>query len=145
MNSPVVEISPKTWAFVRQLNDFSSHKLTQPDDAAVLLELAQTKNLKRELEEIAFLAKFLSNSYVILKRGGSDAVGYDKLSQEFRSNLDKVIEELKGIVAEAPSTTKENFSSRFFSMTADGFENLMNLLYDLSWLKNWIIDQRPFA
>jgi hypothetical protein len=145
VNSPVVEISPKTWDFVRQLGDFSSHKLKQPDNIAVLLELAQTKNLKGELEEIAFLAKFLSNSYVILKRGGNDAVDYGKLSQEFRSNLDKVIEELKGIVAEAPSTTNENFSSRFFSMTADGFENLMNLLYDLSWLKNWIIDQKPFA
>jgi hypothetical protein len=81
-----------------------------------------------------------------LKRSSSDAVGYDKLSQEFRSNLDRVIiEVLKGIVAEAPSTTKEDLSSRFFSMTADGFKNLMNLFYDLSWLKNWIIDQKPFA
>jgi hypothetical protein len=144
VNSPVVEISPKTQEFVRQLNDFSARKLTRQDDLAILLELALTKNQKKELEEIAFLAKFLSNTNAILKRSSSDAEGYDKLSQEFRSNLDKVIEALKGIVAEAPSTTKEDFSSRFFSLTADGFENLMNLLCDLNWLKNWINDQKPF-
>lgn len=145
MNSPAVDISPKTRDFVRQLNDFSAHKLTQQDDVAVLLELAQKKNQKRKLQEIAFLAKFLSNSYAILKRSSDEAEGRDKLSLEFRSNLDKVVEALRGIVAEAPSTTKEDFSSRFFSMTASGFENLMNLLYDLSWLKNWIIDEKPFV
>lgn len=144
MNSPVAEISPKTRDFIRQLNDFSAHRLTRQDDLAVLLELGLTKDLKKELAEIAFLAKFLSSTYTILKRSSSDGVGYDKLSQEFRSNLDKVIEALKGIVAEAPSTIKEDFSSRFFLMTTDGFENLMNLLYDLSWLKNWINDQKPF-
>lgn len=145
MNSTAVEISPKTRDFVRQLNDFSAHKLTHQDDVALLLELAQTENKKRELEEIAFLAKFLSNTYTILKRSSGNAEGNDKLSQEFRSSLDKAVGALKGFVAEAPSTTKEDFSSRFFSVTADGFENLMALLYDLSWLKNWIIDQKPFA
>jgi hypothetical protein len=145
VNLSVIEISPKTWDFVRQLNDFSAHKLTHQDDVATLLELVRTKDQKDKLEEIAFLAKFLSNTYAILKRSNTDALGYDKLSQEFQSNLDRVIGILKEIVAEAPSTTKEDFSSRFFSMTASGFENLMNLLYDLSWLKNWIIDQKPFA
>jgi hypothetical protein len=144
VNSPIAEISPKARDFVRQLNDFSAQKLTHQDDLAVLLELGLTKKLKRELGEIAFLAKFLSNTYAILKRGNSDAVGYDKLSIEFRTNLDRVTEMLKKIVAGAPPTTKEDFSSRFFLMTTDGFENLMNLLYDLSWLKNWINDQKPF-
>ncbi|MGA9364600.1 MAG: hypothetical protein WBW16_09560 [Bacteroidota bacterium] len=144
MNSPVVEISPKTREFVRQLNVFSAQKLTRQDDLAILLELALTKNQKKELGEIAFLAKFLSSTYAILKRGGSDAVGHDKLSSEFQTNLDRVTEMLKRIVAETPPTTKEDFSSRFFSLTADGFENLMNLLCDLSWLKNWINDQKPF-
>jgi hypothetical protein len=144
VNSPVAEISPKTRDFIRQLNDFSAHRLTRQDDLAVLLELELTKDLKKELAEIAFLAKFLSSTYAILKRSSSDGVGYDKLTNEFRTNLDRVTEMLKKIVAEAPPTTKEDFSSRFFSLTADGFENLMNLLYDLGWLKNWINDQKPF-
>jgi len=145
VNPTVVEISPETRDFVRQLNDFSAHKLTHQDDVAVLLELTRTNNLRRELEEIAFLAKFLSNTHTILKRSSNDADGYNKLSQEFRSNLEKVVAALRGIVAEAPSTTREVFSSRYFSVTAEGFENLINLLYDLSWLKNWIIDKRPFG
>jgi hypothetical protein len=144
VNSTVVEISPKIRDFIRQLNDFSDHKLTRQDDLAVLLELAQTKNQAEDLEEIAFLAKFLTSTYGILKRSNSEVAGYDKLSNEFRSNLDKVTEMLKRIVAEAPPTTKGDFSSRFCSLTANGFENLMNLLYDLSWLKNWINDQKPF-
>jgi hypothetical protein len=144
VNSPVAEISPKTRDFIRQLNDFSAHRLTRQDDLAVLIELGLTKDLKKELAEISFLAKFLSSTYAILKRSSSDGVGYDKLSNEFRTNLDRVTEMLKKIVAEAPSTTKEDFSSRFFSLTADGFENVMNLLNDFGWLKNWINDQKPF-
>jgi hypothetical protein len=144
VNSPVAGIGDKTRDFVRQLDDFSAHRLTRQDDLAVLLELTLTKDLKKELEEIAFLAKFLSSTYAILKRSSYEAVGYDKLSTEFRTNLDKVTEMLKNIVAEAPSATKEDFSSRFFSLTADGFESLMDLLYDLAWLKNWINDQKAF-
>jgi hypothetical protein len=144
VNSPVAEISPKTRDFIRQLNDFSAHRLICQDDLAVLIELGLTKDLKKELEEIAFLAKFLSSTYAILKRRSSDAVGHDKLSSEFQINLDRVTEMLKRIVAEAPPTTKEDFSSRFFSLTVDGFENLMNLLSDFGWLKNWINDQKPF-
>ncbi len=114
MNSPVVEISPKTREFVRQLNVFSAQKLTHQDDLAILLELALTKNQKKELGEIAFLAKFLSKHLRNLEAEQQRCGGLRQALTGISTNLDKVIEVLKGIVAEAPSTIKEDFSSRFF-------------------------------
>jgi hypothetical protein len=138
-------ISRKTRDFVQQIDELSNHRLTNQDDVAALVELAWTKDQRTRLEQIAFLAKFLSNTHAILKRSNSDTEGYDKLSSEFRVNLEKAVAELKSLIEEAPAALKESFSSKFLMLTGESFENLLSLLYDLSWIKNWYIDQKSLA
>ncbi len=141
-----MEISLKARDFVEQIDNFSQHKLTNRDAIELLIELTwATPYGQQRIDEIAFLSKFLSNTYGILKRSTSETEGYEKLTGEFQKNLEKVIEELKGLVDAAPPETKEKFSSMFLTMSAESFENLMNLLHDLSWLKNWYIDQKSSA
>jgi hypothetical protein len=140
-----MEISRKTRDFVRQIDELSNHRLTNQDDVAALVELAQTKDQRTRLEQIAFLAKFLSSTHAILKRSKSDAEGYDKLSSEFQVNLEKALGELKSLIEEAPAALKESFSSKFLVLTGESFENLLSLLYDLSWIKNWYIDRKSVA
>jgi hypothetical protein len=140
-----MEISRETRDFVRQIDELSNHKLTNQDDVATLVELAQTKDQRKRLEQVAFLAKFLSNTHTILKRSNSDTEGYDKLSSEFQVNLEKAVGELKSLVQEAPAALKDSFSSKFLLLTGESFENLLSLLYDLSWIKNWYIDQKSLG
>jgi hypothetical protein len=140
-----MEISRKTRDFVQQIDKLSNHRLTNQDDVAALVELAWTKDQRTRLEQIAFLAKFLSNTHTVLKRSNSDTEGYDKLSSEFRVNLEKAVAELKSLIEEAPAALKESFSSKFLMLTGESFENLLSLLYDLSWIKNWHIDQKSLA
>jgi hypothetical protein len=140
-----MEISRETRDFVRQIDELSNHRLTNQDDVAALVELAQTKDQRMRLEQIAFLAKFLSNTHAILKRSNSDTEGYGKLSSEFRVNLEKAVGELKSLIEEAPTALKESFSSKFLVLTGESFENLLSLLYDLSWIKNWYIDRKSLA
>lgn len=135
-----MEISLETQEFVRQIDDFSHHKLTYRAEVATLIELARWKKEEHRISEIAFLAKFLSNAYGILKRSSPETQGYEKLTKEFQENLDKAVQELRGLLENATAETRERFSSRFLSMTAEGFGNLMTLLYDLSWVKNWYLD-----
>jgi hypothetical protein len=140
-----MEISRKTRDFVQQIDELSNHRLTNQDDVAALVELAWTKDQRTRLEQIAFLAKFLSNTHTVLTRSNSDTEGYDKLSSEFRVNLEKAVAELKSLIEEAPAALKESFSSKFLMLTGESFENLLSLLYDLSWIKNWHIDQKSLA
>jgi hypothetical protein len=140
-----MEISRETRDFVRQIDELSNHRLTNQDDVAALVELAQTKDQRMQLEQIAFLAKFLSNTHAILKRSNSDTEGYDKLSGEFQVNLEKAVGELNGLIEQAPAAVKESFSSKFLMLTGESFENLLSLLYDLSWIKNWYIDRKSLA
>ena len=140
-----MEISQQTRDFVRQIDELSSHRLTNRDDIEVLVEFAQLKNQPTRLERIVFLAKFLSNTYGILKRSGGDTEGYDKLSGEFHVNLEEAVGQLKSLIEEAPAGLKESFSSKFLVLSGEGFENLLSLLYDLSWIKNWYIDQKSLA
>jgi hypothetical protein len=140
-----MEISRKTRDFVQQIDKLSNHRLTNQDDVAALVELAWTKDQRTRLEQIAFLAKFLSNTHTVLTRSNSDTEGYDKLSSEFRVNLEKAVAELKSLIEEAPAALKESFSSKFLMLTGESFENLLSLLYDLSWIKNWHIDQKSLA
>ena len=140
-----MDLSLKTKDFVRQIDEFSQHKLRDQGAIGILVDLAHLKRQEAQLEEIAFLSKFLSNTNGILKRSGPDTEGYEKLTREFQLNLENVIQELKKLIDGAPQATKEAFMSRFLAMTGESFENLMNLLYDLSWLKNWYIDQNSPA
>jgi hypothetical protein len=140
-----MEISQKTRDFVRQIDELSSHRLTNRDEVEVLVELAQSKNQSTRLERIVFLAKFLSNTYGILKRDGSDTEGYDKLTGEFHVNLEEAVGQLKNLIEKAPAGLKESFSSKFLVPSGKSFENLLSLLYDLSWIKNWYIDQKSLA
>jgi hypothetical protein len=140
-----MEISRETREFVQQIDALSNHRLANQEDVAALVELAQATDQRTRLEQIAFLAKFLSNTHAILKRGNSDTEGYDKLSSEFRVNLEKAVGELKSLIEEAPAAFKKSFSSRFLMLTGESFENLLSLLYDLSWIKNWYIDRKSLA
>lgn len=137
-----MEISVETKDFVERLDSFSHHKLTHRDAFTMLIELGRHSNQQRRIEEIAFLSKFLSNTYGILKRSTSETEGYEKLTREFQENLNKVTDELKKLIELAPEDTKENFSSTFLTMSTQSFENLLDLLHDFSWLKNWYIEKK---
>ncbi len=140
-----MEISVETRDFVEQIDNFSHHKLTHRDAFTMLIELGRHNNQQRRIEEIAFLSKFLSNTYGILKRSTSETEGYEKLTREFQDNLNKLIDELKKLIEAASEETKENFSSTFLTMSTESFKNLLDLLYDFSWLKNWYIEKKLSA
>ena len=78
-------------------------------------------------------------------RIGKEGEGYDKLSFQFAENLEKASASVRLLVKEAPEEVKHHFTLEYFGMTPDGLSLLMELLYDLSWLKNWNMDHPPTA
>ena len=137
-----MEISVRTREFVNKIDAFSNHKLKHSEQVGLLIELARANRQEEKIEKIAFLAKFLWNVYEILKRSNSETEGYEKLTNEFNENLENFISRVNEIIATASSEERQDFSSTFLAKTAGSFENLLSLIYDFSWVKNWSIEQR---
>ena len=138
-------VSKETAALISSLQDFSRRKLHHADDLASLIDLSRLHNLRQVLEDVCFLSKFCINTNAVMLRIGKGAEGYDKLSFEFTENLDKASTLIRLLAKEAPDDIKQHFASTYFGMTHESISSLMELLYDLTWLKNWEIDHRSVA
>jgi len=135
-------VSQETASFISSLQSYSRSTLHRAADLASLIELTRIHNQSQVLDDVCFLSKFLVNTNAVMSRIGKDAEGYDKLSFEFSENLEKASTFIRLLVKEAPDEVKRHFISTYFAMTQSGMISLMELLHDLTWLKNWDIDHR---
>lgn len=140
MNS--VEISEETRRFVEDLDEYSSRRLKNRDDLAQVIELARTQQKKQVLDDIAFFAKSVWNTFNVMQRTGPAGEGYEKLSILFNENYENVSTLIRTLVKEAPEDVKEYFRAKFFPLTHEGMSEMLNLIHDVSWLKNWEIDHK---
>jgi hypothetical protein len=138
-------ISQETSSLVSSLQEFSEEKLQHADDLASLIELSRLHHSDQVLDDLSFLAKFLINTSGVMNRIGKNGEGYETLSREFAENLEKASTFIRLLVKEAPDDVKLRFASTYFVMTPDSLNGLMQLLHDISWLKNWNIDHRSAA
>jgi hypothetical protein len=138
-------VSQETASFIAALQEYSKGTLRHADDLASLIELSRLNSQRHVLDDVCFLSKFLVNTNTVMKRIGRDAEGYSKLSFEFTENLEKASTFIRLLVKEAPDDIKKHFTSTYFGMTQGGLNALMELLYDITWLKNWEIDHRSAA
>lgn len=137
-----MQLSKTTVDLLATLDTFSGRKLTRREDLGALIELATLSNRQTELNNLSFFAKFISKTIGIMKRIGKNGEGYDKLEHEFTEAIEKSRALLTTLLAPAPSATRQHFSNQYLVLTPDALQNLLSLCYDLSWYKNWMIDQR---
>jgi hypothetical protein len=75
-----------------------------------------------------------------MNRIGADGEGYEKLSAEFESNIQKLSSLLKEILVDARDDIRQSQTALFLSLTPDSLERLMLLLRDLTAVKDWVVD-----
>jgi hypothetical protein len=139
---PMIVISRTTQALIDTLTAFSGNKISRPHDLGILLELGRNERHHTLLDELSFHAKFVRRSYGIMKRIGRDGEGYEKLSAAFMTNLDIVRERIRTLVAAGGGEESVRFEREYLAFSQSGLDNLMSLMYDLEWYKNWQIDHR---
>lgn len=125
-----------------KLDEFSAFRLKNQDELAQIIELARTQGKQQVLDDIAFLAKSVWNTFNAMQRTGPEGEGYDKLSMLFNENYEKVSTLLRTLLKEAPEEVKKYFTAKFFSLTHEGMGHTMEFIHDASWLKNWNIDHK---
>ena len=129
-----------TESLLASLDAFSGNKLTRRADLGILLENALHHGQEPMLHDLSFLAKFLSRAYGIMKRIGKDGEGYESVAKEFGQNLEKATALTRSLIEKAPPHIQKESSTTYLAMTAASLQNLLDLFYDLSWYKNWLID-----
>lgn len=129
-----------TLDLLREVERSSRKRLNYPNDVGEILEAAQNGGRTGQFEEVIFLAKFISKSFDVMSRIGSDGEGYEKLSVEFESNIQKLSSLLKEILAVSSDDIRQSFIALFLSLTPESLERLMLLLRDLTAVKNWVVD-----
>lgn len=136
-------IRSETSQFINELEHYSNRKLTHPLEVGQLVEIARQTNKVELLEDAVFQAKFITKSYGVMKRIGADAEGYVKLSGEFQASLEKASTLLRTLIKESPDEIKNHFVQTFFSLKQESLSHLMELLNDLTVVKNWMLDGKP--
>jgi hypothetical protein len=138
----MIEISPATQTLVETLTRYSGERITRTRDLGILLEIGSREENRSLLEELVFLAKFVRRTYVIMERIGKDGEGYDRLAHEFRENLAKATDLTRMLATRCSGEEAERFEREYFALTQMSLSNLLSLLYDLEWYKNWQIDHK---
>jgi hypothetical protein len=131
-----------TSELLSRLDTFSGNRLKRKEDLAVLLELGSSPPRDSTLEELSFHAKFLQRAHLIMQRIGTQGEGYDRLSREFGSSLDKAFSLLRNLLGGATADTRNRFDSLYLAMTQEGLSNFLALCGDLAWYKNLCIDEQ---
>ncbi len=134
---------PETEQFVAELQKFAGRPFVHKDAIGILLDEARTRGVVQVLEDLAFLAKFLTKTYDLLRRIGPDGEGFQKISAEFQENLEKANTLVKTLVKEAPAPVKQNIVESFLRLDQESMARFMALLRELAWVKNWMIDGKP--
>jgi hypothetical protein len=138
-----MDVKPRTLEFLRELERSSNQKLNFPKELAHLLDAARQHQKMDAFEEAIFLAKFITKSAAIMRRIGPDGEGFDKLSAEVESGIQKTSQLLSGISASCPDEAAKHQAVLFFSMSHETLDRLMKLFADLTLVKNWVLDKKP--
>ena len=136
-------IRPETSEFIENLERHANRKLNYPQEVAELVDFARQSNAIDLFEDAIFHAKFITKSYGVMKRIGVDGDGYDKLSAEFQSSLQKVTTVLKVLLQHAPDEIGAQHGTAFFSLNQESLPRLLSLINDLALVKNWRLDGKP--
>jgi hypothetical protein len=135
-------LSSTTIALLAALDGASRGQLKQRGDLGILLDLGTRLERTATLDDLAFRAKFLTKTFGIMQRIGREGNGYDRLESESAVNLDVVRGHLSALLSGAPDDIRDRFAASYLAMTPDALGNLLALLGDLAWYKNWLLDRR---
>jgi hypothetical protein len=138
-------ISPNTKKFIDAVQQYSGDQLLHPDACALLVETASLHSMQDELADLCFTAKFIHKTFGVMKRIGSLGEGYDKLSEEFAANSAKAQKLVQSIADTMPAEDRNGFSATFLVLTPPALQAMMELVHDLTWIKNYTIDMRAKA
>ena len=135
-------ICEQTRKYIDAVEHFAGKKFQFSNELCILVQLAESNQMNQKFEEITFFAKFISSAYSILHRNPPQSEETRKLSTEFNEKLEKIHIILRELIEEAPQDIRATFIEKFLPLSHEGMKNLLAFLYELSWIKNYTLDNK---
>lgn len=124
---------------VYDIESFTNRKFHYPKFILALFDCSVEYGLQWELADIIFTAKFLQKALNSIKRTGQ-LENREKFLSEYQEKIEKLKHDLELICGHASEDEKSIFMRTFLQNTQDCLQNLNKLIEDLSWVKNYEID-----
>jgi len=125
--------------FIEEVDALSCKKLRHKRDLQLFISSADKNNKINEFLEIIFFAKFITKLYHMLQKSSPGVEGYDKVKEEFSIHIEKLKKQIEVFIAGEES---KEFNKKFLSASPESFVFFMELIQDLSWIKNHQIDNK---
>ena len=126
--------------FLDAVENHAGRKFQFRREVEFLIDSTGSPSASHSFEEIIFLAKFITNASNVLKRTGQSREETEKLSAEFKEKIGSVSALLAGLIGRASGDEQSSIVSRFLSPSFDSLNELLALLAELSWIKNYHLD-----
>lgn len=136
-----MENEEKYSLFIEEVNAFSGGKLKHKGILLSMIAITDSDNKLNEFLEIIFFAKFVAKLYNILKKSTPGQDAFEKIKEEFSSHIAKVKEMILNFARCDPALYAV-INENCFSNSTGSFGVFMELLDDLSWIKNRQIDNK---
>ncbi len=127
---------------LKKVDEFSNFKLQRRDDLQIIFTEGVKEENNKLFEDIVFTAKYVQGLMKVMKMGqeNSEVKSLEHVKADLTKNMEKVVEQIRQIVAGSSQSDRDYIEKNFLQMTADAFKNLNELLSDLDWTKRYLND-----
>lgn len=125
---------------LKQVDNFSNFKLSRRDDLQIIFTEGVKPGNKKLFEELIFTAKYIRGLFKVMKMGeqNPEVKSMEYIKNDLTKNVEKVIEQIRKLIASASQPDQKYVEENFLRMTASAFRNLNELLADLEWTKMYL-------
>ena len=129
---------------IEEIDDFSQHRLNKKTDLKTLYSLSFMEDKGKTFEELSFTAKYAEGLMRVLKTGTNnpEVKNLDLIKKDFTHNMQKIVDQMKEIVAHTDEQIKRYFEITYFDLSQQAMQNLTLILSDLEWAKKYFNMQK---
>jgi hypothetical protein len=126
---------------IENVEQYAKRKFRYRNEIGILLRAAEDCGMISEFDQLSFTGKFIKNAHSILTRDNLDNSVTARLADELRVNLEKSAQSINTLIEKSPKEEKTLITGQFLNLTEENFQNLITLMMELSWFKNYSLDK----
>jgi hypothetical protein len=135
-------IAANTKKLLSEINNHSGNKLKYIEELEFIIESSYKADKPNIFEEIIFTGKYLNglNSILVNENGAEESKS--KIISEFGENFESLSAKLTLLSKSGEHHQSDTFQKKFLDNNSDSYKNLIGLIEDLTFVKNYYNDLR---
>ncbi len=137
-------LRPETEEYLTAVERRLGKRFRHRADVGMIIDAADASAASGDFERIVFLAKFVTNAFGILRRSGVSPEETSNLTRELETSLREVADRFRRLLTGGvDGSAAARFDEQFLTLSSTSLESLRELLSELTWVKNRMLDGDP--